>query len=110
METSQRLKDLRKQHQYSYNTLRDLVYDLLGPYTPTMETLRQMHQTKDSKAAKRPDPLVMVALAHVYGVSLSDLSPVTADELKRLRDLLRRVSLWDADTQPNDLERLALAS
>lgn len=71
----------------SYTDLRDAVRDRLGPLTPTAETLRQLHRN-DGNAT--PDPVLIAAIADVYGLPLVDVAPDIVDQAKRLDVLLRR--------------------
>ncbi|MEM9611138.1 MAG: hypothetical protein AAGA99_27270 [Actinomycetota bacterium] len=80
-------------HEGSGLTYRDVersMWDKLGAYTPTSETLRQ-YTKADGKF--KVDPVVLAALCQVYGVKLSDI--VDGDEqleglVERARELLAR--------------------
>lgn len=56
----------------------------------SLETVRRMEngRTTEDKA----DPVLVTALADIYGCKVRDLSPLVADELKGLRGLLARSS------------------
>ena len=67
----------------SFRAVRDQLRDEIGVYAPTEQALANMH--KPAAIPARPDPVVVYALLHIYGVNTSDL----ADET--LRDLLIRL-------------------
>ena len=60
------------------------VYDRIGIFAPTAETLRTYHR---EGTVKSPDPIVLAALCDYYGLKLSDLGIVAP---KDLVDLLER--------------------
>lgn len=80
-------------HQRSGLTDRavyDGVRDLLGPLGPTTQTLVNYRRG----TTKKPDPIVLLALCHVYGCDLSDVAPEVADQLVSIRDLLVQRITW----------------
>lgn len=76
----------------SYSTVLLAVHDRLGPFTPTQETIRQYHRGDD--AAKRPDLLLICALADIYGVNVRDLSETYAEQIDEVSDLLKARISW----------------
>lgn len=87
IETAAVLNDARIAADMSYAEVHLAVVERLGSYAPRAETLRTYHSEKE--VPKRPDLTVLIALADVYGLTLSDL-PYPAP--KDLRDLLIRAS------------------
>lgn len=63
----------------SFLYLRDRMKPLLLERTPTDETLRKMHSVKE--CPKKPDALVVWALAQVYEIDLTELDPDAADAI-----------------------------
>lgn len=83
------LEAARKTKGLSYKDVGRAVFLLLGPMAPGQEWLRRWHV--GDMAPERADLVVCAALAEVYGVTLSELSPVVADRYEGVRDLLIRV-------------------
>lgn len=54
----------------SYREIRDRMLPIIGRYTPTTETLRRYVRPDLSS---KIDPVVLAALAQVYGVPLSSI-------------------------------------
>jgi hypothetical protein len=72
----------------SYNDLRDEVLIRLGKaLTPTAETLRRMH----TGSATNLDPVVVAAIADVYGMTLEELAPDMLAHARSIDALLRKV-------------------
>jgi hypothetical protein len=67
----------------SFRRVRDRVLPLLGDYTPTEETIRSMHH--EDRCPPHPDPVVLAALARVYGVKLGELSTEAEMLLRAVR-------------------------
>lgn len=65
------------------------VYDRIGVFAPTAETLRTYHR---GNAAKTPDLTVLLALCDYYGLTLSDLG---YEAPRGLPDLVFRASRWE---------------
>lgn len=71
----------------SIKDVRDGVHDQIGVYTPTEQTIRVWHSPKAPALA---DPIVLAALANVYGVEVSSLHPAIAQMLPGIKELLLR--------------------
>lgn len=84
------LNAARVSAEMSYADVHLAVVERLGSYTPRAETLRTYHV--EDEIPRKPDLTVLIALADVYGMTLSDL-PYPAP--KDLRDLLIRASRWN---------------
>jgi len=74
----------------SFAKLHLAVYDRLGAFAPTEETIRTYHK---ANGPKKYDLTVLMAIADVYGLKLSDLG-VPAPE--GFSDLVFRASRWNA--------------
>lgn len=81
-----RLEQCRQKAGLSYNDLHLRVYDQLGDHTPTLETIRQYHRGEG--ASRRPDMLLLAALAEVYDTTVSALAENVFDE--SISDLLKQ--------------------
>lgn len=74
----------------SYNQLARELYDLLGPYTPTPESLRRLHEGHVAK----PDIIVLAALFRFYGLDHDALGEEVEQQFSQARDLLDPTSGW----------------
>lgn len=72
----------------SYRALARTLYDMLGEYAPTDESLRRMHVGRVSPT--KVDVVILGAIAEVYGCKVEDFSKLAAGRAKSARDLLRR--------------------
>ena len=70
----------------SYDAVRLAVYDRLGAFAPTMETIRTYHR---ADGPRNVNLTVLMALCDVYGIALSNLG-VSAPE--GFADLVIRAS------------------
>ncbi len=86
------LNTARVSAEMSFADVHLAVVDRLGSYAPRAETLRTYHS--DAEIPRKPDLTVLIALADVYGMTLSDL-PYPAP--KGLSDLLSRASRWNVE-------------
>jgi hypothetical protein len=92
MTAAEVLEAARQDRKMSYDAVRLAVYDRLGAFSPTMETVRTYHR---NDGPKRIDLTVLMAIADVYGLTLSDLG---LEAPKELRDLVIRASRWNVET------------
>lgn len=69
----------------SFDKVRLAVYDRLGAYAPSAETIRTYHRADGPK----PDLTVLAALCDVYGIKLASFGITTPSDL---HEMLRRVS------------------
>jgi hypothetical protein len=79
----------------SYKKVERALWDRLGAYAPTDETLRRYHRGRVEPEAA--DPLVVLVLAEVYDKPVRELSPTVADRLEGVRDLVATF-LWISDS------------
>lgn len=100
---AERLKELYDASHYkSWNDLRDDVLMQLGKnFTPTAETIKQMH-TPGGSASRRPDPILVATICQLYGEPVQTVSPEIATLLRVLKqrlgrtiDLREHPSTWD---------------
>ncbi len=75
----------------SFPRLGRLVYERLGAYTPNDETLRTW--AKGNANPEKVDPLVIAALADVFGCAVADISVIAAQTLRRVEDIRSRTAL-----------------
>lgn len=78
------LQDARQANGLSYSQVRLAVFERLGAYTPTEQTIINYHRA--DKAPSTPDPVLLCALADVYGIELSLLMP----DFQRIQELWAR--------------------
>ena len=76
-----------------FASVRDAVKEYLGAYTPTEQTIRSWH---GPDSPKKLDPLVLTALADVYGVELASLDPTMERQLPRIKELISRSRCFSA--------------
>lgn len=74
----------------SYNQLARELYELLGAYTPTPESLRRLHEGFVGK----PDLIVLAALFRFYGLDRDALGEEVEQQFNHARDLLDPTSGW----------------
>jgi hypothetical protein len=75
----------------SFPRLGRLVYERIGAYTPNDETLRTWAKGKANP--EKIDPLVITAMADVFGCTVADISVIAAQTLNRVNGLLARTAL-----------------
>jgi hypothetical protein len=93
MDNAQRLGERMERRRQragspSYRSLARTLYDMLGVYAPTDESLRRLHVGRVSP--EKADVVILAAIAEVYGCKVADFSASAADRAKAARDLLRR--------------------
>ncbi len=71
----------------------------------SLETIRRMENGRTTEA--KADPVLVTALADVYGCKVRDLSPSIAEGLEGLRDLLSRSSACTTGADRNLYQTLA---
>jgi hypothetical protein len=76
----------------SFAKIHLAVYDRIGIFAPTAETLRTYHRGTGPAV---PNLTVLLALCDYYGVTLSDLG---YEAPKGLPDLVFRASRWKRET------------
>ena len=80
---------MRAARQRSGLTLEDVYVELRARlprrWCPSPPTL---HRLEMDRPEEKVNPLVLCALAEVYRVELADLTPMTAEDLPRLSELL----------------------
>jgi hypothetical protein len=70
----------------SYRTVERRLVALLGEhFTPTDQTISRYHQP--GRCPRRPEPALILALCHLYGVDLADIAPDLVDDVDRVREL-----------------------
>lgn len=79
-----------KAGQPSYRALARQLYDMLGVYAPTDESIRRLHIGRIPP--DKVDPLVLAALCDIYGCTIKDVSRLAAERSKTASDLLKRQS------------------
>jgi hypothetical protein len=72
----------------SYKEVFQGVYDRLGTYTPSIETIRAYHLPE--RISDHPDLVVISAIADVYGTPVRRLAPELDGLVNKARDLLMR--------------------
>jgi len=77
------LQDAREASDLSYEQIAYELRDRLGPYAPVAGTIRNYH----SAVPKRPDLMLLFALADVYGLEASVL---VGEKLDGIRELVAR--------------------
>lgn len=92
----ERLTALKAASGYSWDRIARMVYDHLGEYAPTAETIRAWGRGEVKSG--RIDPVVVTALADVLGCSVADISTAAAATMGRLNSLLKRVDIDLSDT------------
>lgn len=80
----------------SYRSLSRTLYDMLGSYAPTDESIRRLHTGKVTPEAV--DLVILAALCEVYECAISDVSQVAAKRSRTASDLLKRHSRCRART------------
>lgn len=70
----------------SFKKLERALWQRLGDYAPTDETLRRYHRG-DIHPAKA-DLVIILTIAQVYNVAASGVSPIIAQRLEEMRDLV----------------------
>lgn len=85
-EMAANLTRLREQSGYTYRDIERRVVALLGPEAPTYETLRNYHDGQIT--TRRMNKLLVLALAVVYGVPVSEISPKLGEEMETVERLL----------------------
>lgn len=90
---------LRQQRETAGYSLADVTYELRSRLPKAMwcslETIRRM---ENGRSETKANPVVVMALADLYGCKVGDLSTVVGDETERLRDLLIRSSRWISES------------
>jgi hypothetical protein len=98
-EMAERLAARRAASGLSFNRVAQMVYDRLGAFAPTLETVRTYHDPK--RIPEQVNPVLVAALADVYDCSLIDLSETVNEDAKTYADLLkRRSSCTTRELQP----------
>lgn len=72
----------------TYRRLYDALRDALGNAAPSPQTIHDLH-TKGVQP-ERVDLFLLQFLAELYDVTVADLSPIAAERIKSMRDLLER--------------------
>lgn len=90
-----RISEYVSQLGLSFPRLGRLVYERIGAYAPNDETLRAWG--KGTANPEKIDPIVVAAMADVFGCSVADLSVIAAQTLRRVNDLLDRTALAEDD-------------
>lgn len=75
----------------SFKRLERLLWARLGEYAPTYETLRRIHRGEVDP--EKVDMVILLAIASVYRTPASGLSPIVAQRLNEMRDLVNE-SRW----------------
>lgn len=77
----------------SFKKLSQRLYNVLGEYTPTDETIRRLHRGDPRTATPdRVDLVLLAAICDQYGCTIRDVSEVAVDRLRMLSDLVVRQS------------------
>jgi hypothetical protein len=80
------LESARLKTGLSYRQVERRMIGLLGEhFTPTDQTISRYHQP--GKMPRRPEPALLLALCHIYGVEVIDVAPDLADDVERVREL-----------------------
>lgn len=90
----ERLTDLLHASGMSLGQLSKRVTIALGPYSPSAQTIGQLHRGKVT--AERADLVLLAALADIYGVEVSSLHPIIAERYGSARKILVRSRCWTA--------------
>lgn len=70
----------------SFKKLERALWQRLGDYAPTDETLRRYH--RGDIHPTKADLVIVLTIAQVYDVAASSLSPVIAGRLEEMRELV----------------------
>lgn len=90
-EVGERLTRLQEDSGLSWKRVARLVQNSLGLYAPSDETLRTWAGGKVNP--ERMDPVVVTAIADVFGCTVADISTTAARVLRRLEHLRGRVDI-----------------
>ncbi len=95
----ERLRAARESSRHRLDDVAVHVRERIG-YGPSRETIRRWETGLDDE--ERIDPVVLAALAEIYGVELASLSRVAERNARRIIRLLRR----HLDEAPSSVEHL----
>jgi transcriptional regulator with XRE-family HTH domain len=93
----ERLRQAREASHHRLDDVAVMVREALG-YGPSRETIRRWEKGLESEG--RVDPVVLAAMAEIYGVTLESLSPAAERNATTILRLLRRHV--DHDPPPDD--------
>jgi transcriptional regulator with XRE-family HTH domain len=95
-----RLRNARVASNHRLDDVAVMVRETLG-YGPSRETIRRWEKGLESE--DRVDPVVLAALAEIYGVTLESLSPAAERNASAILRLLRRHVDQDVPGDDDDL-------
>lgn len=90
------LRAERSAQDISFNRLGQMVYDRLGAFAPTVETIRVYHDPE--RIPDQVNPVVLSALFDIYEAKVIDLDGPMGEDLKRVADLMKRQTGWLSPT------------